>query len=87
MNFVWIDDAVPEDVGCYILSFLDIPTLLRKKAVCRSWKMLCSNTISQKASTPKPFESSEELKEAVNKYTQYNLYDADEFAETYGWPI
>ena len=38
MNFEGIDDVVPEDVGHYILSFLDVPTLVQKKAVCRSWK-------------------------------------------------
>eukprot|EP00978_Attheya_sp_CCMP212_P035736 scaffold157401_cov24-Attheya_sp.AAC.1 len=24
---------------------------------------------------------------AVNKYTKYNLVDAEGFAQTYGWPI
>eukprot|EP00550_Attheya_septentrionalis_P005912 CAMPEP_0198290054 /NCGR_PEP_ID=MMETSP1449-20131203/8042_1 /TAXON_ID=420275 /ORGANISM="Attheya septentrionalis, Strain CCMP2084" /LENGTH=38 /DNA_ID= /DNA_START= /DNA_END= /DNA_ORIENTATION= len=38
MNFAGIDDEVPEDVGRYIMSYLDVPTLVRKKAVCRSWQ-------------------------------------------------
>eukprot|EP00978_Attheya_sp_CCMP212_P021477 scaffold62765_cov53-Attheya_sp.AAC.1 len=87
MNFVGIDDEVPEDVGRHILSFLDVPTLVRKKTVCRSWQILFTNTIHEKASTPKPFQSSTELKKAVDKYTKYNPDDAEEFAETYGWPI
>eukprot|EP00978_Attheya_sp_CCMP212_P014578 scaffold37257_cov54-Attheya_sp.AAC.1 len=87
MNFAGIDDKVPEDVGGYILSFLDVPTLVRKKVVCRSWQRLLTHAIVQKAPTPKSFQSREELKEAVDKYTEYNLVDADEFAETYGWPI
>eukprot|EP00978_Attheya_sp_CCMP212_P018456 scaffold50490_cov52-Attheya_sp.AAC.3 len=87
MNFVAIDDKVPEDVGRHILSFLDVPTLVRKKAVCRSWRILFTNTIRQKASTPQAFQSSAELKAAVTKYTRYNLVDAEEFAITYGWPI
>jgi hypothetical protein len=37
MNFEGIDDVVPEDVEYYILSFLDVPTLVQKKAVCRSF--------------------------------------------------
>eukprot|EP00978_Attheya_sp_CCMP212_P047398 scaffold421345_cov48-Attheya_sp.AAC.1 len=87
MNFEGIDDVVPEDVGRHILSFLDVPTLVRKKTVCRSWKLLFTNTINEKASTPKPFESNEELREAVKKYTKYNIVDAEEFATTHGWPI
>ena len=87
MNFEGIDNALPEDVGRYILSFLDTPTLVQKKAVCRSWRVILPNTIVQKASTPTPFQSKAELKEAVYKYSRYNLVDAEEFAQTYGWPI
>eukprot|EP00978_Attheya_sp_CCMP212_P039146 scaffold201029_cov63-Attheya_sp.AAC.1 len=78
MDFEGIDDVVPEDVGRHILSFLDVPTLVRKKAVCRSWQILFTNAIRQKAPTPKAFQSEAELKEAVNKYTKYNLADADD---------
>eukprot|EP00978_Attheya_sp_CCMP212_P006814 scaffold15872_cov36-Attheya_sp.AAC.2 len=60
MNFEGIDDFVPEDVGRYILSFLDVPTLVQKKASSQ---------------------------EAVGNYSKYNLVDAEEFAQTYGWPI
>eukprot|EP00978_Attheya_sp_CCMP212_P001445 scaffold3023_cov50-Attheya_sp.AAC.1 len=87
MNFEGIDDVVPEDVGRHILSFLDVPTLVQKKIVCRSWLLLFTNTVNEKASTPRAFESREELQEAVKKYTKYNLVDAEEFATTYGWPI
>jgi surface protein len=87
MNFAGIDDALPEDVGRHILSFLDVPTLVQKKVVCRSWKLLLTNTICQKAPIPQAFQSRTELREAVKKYTKYNIIDADEFAETYGWPI
>jgi surface protein len=59
----------------------------RSKDVCRSWQLLFTNTIHAKASTPKAFQSRAELKEAVDKYTMYNPVDAEEFAETYGWPI
>jgi hypothetical protein len=87
MNFAGIDDTVPEDVGRHILSFLDVPTLVQKKVVCRSWQLLFTDTILQKAPTPQAFQSSEELRKAVKKYTKYNIVDADEFAETHGWPI
>eukprot|EP00978_Attheya_sp_CCMP212_P046720 scaffold407646_cov51-Attheya_sp.AAC.1 len=87
MHFVGIVDKVPEDVARHILSFLDVPTLVRKKAVCRSWRILFTNTIREKASTPQAFQSSAELKAAVDKYTRYNLVDAEEFAVTYGLPI
>eukprot|EP00978_Attheya_sp_CCMP212_P042256 scaffold254712_cov55-Attheya_sp.AAC.1 len=87
MDFEGIDNAVPEDVGRHILSFLDVTNLVRKKAVCRSWQILCTSAIRQKAPIPKAFQSDTELKEAVAKYTNYNFVDADEFAETYGWPM
>eukprot|EP00978_Attheya_sp_CCMP212_P016880 scaffold44544_cov62-Attheya_sp.AAC.7 len=87
MTFEGIDNAVSEDVGRHIISFLDVPTLVQKKAVCRSWKVLFTNTIRQKALTPTAFQSNIELREAVLKYTKYKLVDAEEFAQTYGWPI
>jgi surface protein len=87
MNFAGIDDAVPEDVGRHIIGFLDVPTLVQKKVVCRSWQLLFTATINAKVPTPLAFQSSEELRKAVKKYTKYNISDADEFAETYGWPI
>eukprot|EP00978_Attheya_sp_CCMP212_P043944 scaffold295518_cov38-Attheya_sp.AAC.1 len=87
MNFQGIDDVLPEDVGRHILSFLDVPTLVQKKNVCRSWRILFTNTINQKAPTPNAFTSHVELKVAVKKNAKHNLVDAEEFAQTYGWPI
>jgi surface protein len=87
MNFEGIDDKVPEDMGRHIMSFLDVPTLVQKKVVCRSWQILFTHVIDQKAATPKVFQSRKELKHAVKKYTTYNGADAEEFATSYGWPI
>ena len=56
MNFEGIDDVVPEDVGRHMLSFLDVPTLVQKKAVCRSWQILFTDAIHQKALIPKAFD-------------------------------
>eukprot|EP00978_Attheya_sp_CCMP212_P042486 scaffold259866_cov36-Attheya_sp.AAC.1 len=81
------ENNIPDDVFFSILSFLNVPALVQKKAVCRSWQMMITNIIEQKAPIPKAFESKAELKTAVDKYTQYKLGDADEFATTYGWPI
>eukprot|EP00978_Attheya_sp_CCMP212_P039272 scaffold202883_cov38-Attheya_sp.AAC.1 len=81
------ENNIPDDVFFSILSFLNVPALVQKKAVCRSWQTLIRNIIEQKAPIPKAFESSYELMTAVNKYTKYNYGDADEFATTYGWPI
>eukprot|EP00978_Attheya_sp_CCMP212_P040991 scaffold229660_cov59-Attheya_sp.AAC.2 len=85
--FPSIEHNVPDYVLLYILRFLNVPALVQKKAACRSWQRLITNTIEQKASIPKAFKSKAELKTAVDKYTQYKLGDADEFATTYGWPI
>eukprot|EP00978_Attheya_sp_CCMP212_P027093 scaffold90328_cov40-Attheya_sp.AAC.1 len=79
-----------EDVGCHsIVGFLDVPTLVKQKAVCRSWtwRALFTDTIERKASTPQPFQTDNELRMAVKKYAEYNPNDAEDFATTYGWPI
>eukprot|EP00978_Attheya_sp_CCMP212_P025054 scaffold79864_cov46-Attheya_sp.AAC.1 len=80
--------AVLEDLAPHIINFLDVPTLVQKKIVCRSWQRRFTEMIDQKAPTPtRPFQSGQELRDAVNKYVQYDPDDADEFATTYGWPI
>eukprot|EP00978_Attheya_sp_CCMP212_P031883 scaffold122170_cov56-Attheya_sp.AAC.1 len=81
MDFEWMDYEVPDDMAHHILSFLDVQTLLQKKVVCRSWQLLVTKTIYQKASIPKAFESCAELREAVQKYTKYNIDDSEEFAQ------
>eukprot|EP00978_Attheya_sp_CCMP212_P044560 scaffold314373_cov35-Attheya_sp.AAC.1 len=79
---------VPEELVHLILSHLDVPTLVQKKAVCPLWQTLCTSLIDQKAPVPrKPFETRYELKNAVNKYSRYAANDAEKFAATYGWPI
>eukprot|EP00978_Attheya_sp_CCMP212_P009241 scaffold21810_cov41-Attheya_sp.AAC.3 len=80
-------NELPEGMGRHIAGFLDVPTLVEKKAVCRSWRALFTTTIEQKASTPHAFESRDELRNAVKKYADYNPNDAEEIATTYGWPI
>ena len=82
--FPYTENNVPDDVLLYILSFLNVPALVQKKAVCRSWQTHITNTIEQKAPIPKAFESNAELKTAVDKYIQYTRGDADIFATTYG---
>eukprot|EP00978_Attheya_sp_CCMP212_P008143 scaffold18983_cov53-Attheya_sp.AAC.2 len=76
-----------EDVGRHIVGFLDVPTLVKQKAVCHSWRSLFTDTIERKASTPHPFQSRNELRMAVKKYAKYNPKNAEAFATTYGWPI
>eukprot|EP00978_Attheya_sp_CCMP212_P015633 scaffold40295_cov46-Attheya_sp.AAC.1 len=78
---------LPDDVGRHILGFLDVPTLVQKKVICHSWQRLFTDTIEQKAPTPKAFEFNQELRSAVEKYAEYNPDDAEYFATTYGWPI
>eukprot|EP00978_Attheya_sp_CCMP212_P024587 scaffold77505_cov52-Attheya_sp.AAC.1 len=46
MDFI---SGLPDDVGRHILGFLDVPTLVQKKIVCRSWCTLFTNTVQQKA--------------------------------------
>eukprot|EP00978_Attheya_sp_CCMP212_P003706 scaffold7843_cov47-Attheya_sp.AAC.1 len=84
--------AVLEDLTPHILSFLDVPTLVRKKAVCRSWQRKFTKAVDRKSyrkasTTRRAFQSNQELRDAVNKYVKYDPDDAEEFATTYGWPI
>jgi surface protein len=90
------DDAlmeqVPEEMVTHILTFLDVPTLVQKKPVCRLWQDLCTTAIDQKAPIPRMvFETNEELCDAVKYYTidkpWYKADNAEKFAATYGWPI
>uniref|UniRef100_A0A7S2XHU2 BspA family leucine-rich repeat surface protein n=1 Tax=Attheya septentrionalis TaxID=420275 RepID=A0A7S2XHU2_9STRA len=83
--------AVLEDLTPHILSFLDVPTLVRNKAVSRSCKRLFTEAVDRRArsthDSPRAFQSNQELRDAVNKYEKYEPDDAEEFATTYGWPI
>eukprot|EP00978_Attheya_sp_CCMP212_P034361 scaffold143676_cov48-Attheya_sp.AAC.1 len=86
------DDALvvelPEEMIYHISSFLDVATLVQKKPVCRLWRELCTTAIDKKAPIPRTaFETNDELRAAVKKYTMYKADDADEFASTYGWPM
>jgi hypothetical protein len=90
MNFAGIDENVPEDVGGHILSFLDIPTLVCKKAISRSpWKKTVHHTRwFRKRTHSESFSVTEGAVKGHEKiHTKYNLVDADKFAETFGWPI
>eukprot|EP00978_Attheya_sp_CCMP212_P025081 scaffold80008_cov47-Attheya_sp.AAC.3 len=91
MEFIVADHTqieLPEELVCHIMSFLDVPTLVQKKAVCQNWERTCTEVIDQMAPVPRtPFETREELQTAVRKYSKYDASDADVFATTYGWPI
>jgi hypothetical protein len=72
----------------YTLSFLDVKTLLQKELISKAWRHLCKKTIDDKCGNngPKPFESNQELKDAVEKYCRYST-EMEEIACTYGYPI
>eukprot|EP00978_Attheya_sp_CCMP212_P036926 scaffold170767_cov56-Attheya_sp.AAC.2 len=74
MDFI---SELPDDGGRHILGFLDVPTLVQKKVICRSWRTVFIVTIEQKAPIPKAFESNQELRSAVRKYAEYNPDDAE----------
>jgi surface protein len=80
-------NELPYDVGRHIVGFLDVPTLVKKKTVCHSWRSLFTSTIEQKALMPQAFESGTELRLAIIKYEKFNPNDAEDFATTYGWPV
>jgi surface protein len=73
----------------YTLSFLDVKTLLQKEKVNKTWRQLCKKTIDDKCDPngPKPFQSNQELRDAVEKYCEYEAGSMEEIASTYGYPI
>jgi surface protein len=76
-----------EEMILEVLQYLDVPTLVEKKLVCRRWQRLCTAVVDSKRKIQVAFETNQELRYAVQKYVDYNLDDAEEFASTYGWPI
>jgi hypothetical protein len=74
----------------YALSFLDVKNLLLTERVNKTWRDLCKKTISGKIGQegPRAFESNQELRDAVRKYSRYKTAAVmEEFACTYGYPI
>jgi hypothetical protein len=73
----------------YAFSFLDVKTLLLKESVNKTWQKLCEDTIHAKCGEhgPKPFQSKQELKDAVEKYCTQTATDTEQIACTYGYPI
>jgi surface protein len=87
--------SLPEELLPSIMSHLDVKTLIEKKRVCSTWRYACTEAIDNKQT--KAFSTNEELRQAVKKYCgcnkRYRSYthcrpqDAEEFAQTYGYPI
>ena len=79
-----------EDLLLEVLTYLDVPSLVEKKQVCKHWKNTSTKAIDLKCGgTPKAFQANDELKVAVLKYTRSVGHPerAEEIASTYGWPI
>jgi F-box-like len=101
LNAVLVIDwsSLPEELFPSILSHLDVKTLIQKKQVCRIWRDTCTKAVDAKqtSTTRKAFSTNKELREAVKKYcgfneatksySPYNPQDAEEIAQTYGYPI
>jgi surface protein len=93
---------LPEDLLFPIVSHWDVKTLMEKKQVCRIWRDACTKAVDAKpltsTRTKKAFSTQQELRQAVKKYCGYHQvtnsysqqcdpHDAEEFAQTYGYPI
>jgi surface protein len=99
VNIEWQSDLLPDDLLLPLLSHLDVKTLIAKKQVCRSLRHACTEAIDAKQTptTRKAFSTNQELCQAVEKYCGYsqatrsysqcNPQDAEEIAQTYGYPI
>jgi surface protein len=95
----WQSLRLPDDLLLPILSHLGVKTLIEKKRVCRSWRDTCTETIDAKqtSSTRKAFSTNLELCQAVERYRGYgnctksysqcDPQEAEDFAQTYGYPI
>jgi surface protein len=77
-----------EDVFGEVLSFLDYPTMVQNKAVCRAWEQSCTLAIQWKLrNPPQAFRTTHELRTQVNRYMSATVAVVEEIATTYGWPI
>jgi len=83
-----------DDMLEFILSFLDIVSLLKKKRICKRWEALCTLNIDKKS---RVFEFEKELKDAIRVYNDikhnYNIsfemkaIEIEPIASIYCWPI
>mmetsp|Transcript_12704 Transcript_12704/g.18679 ORF Transcript_12704/g.18679 Transcript_12704/m.18679 type:complete len:212 (+) Transcript_12704:76-711(+) len=76
-----------DDIIIEIMCFADVPTLVRIKVVCSTWKTLAAKAIDYKLPPTgrKQFTESIELYRAVRKYPIEA--NAEKLARVYGWPI
>jgi surface protein len=94
----WPSDVLPDDLWLLVLSHFDVKTLMEKKQVCRSWCHSCTEAMDAKQTMA--FSTNQQLRQAVQKYCRYdeatesyssqhqnNPQDAEEMAQTYGYPI
>mmetsp|Transcript_9610 Transcript_9610/g.10672 ORF Transcript_9610/g.10672 Transcript_9610/m.10672 type:complete len:213 (-) Transcript_9610:47-685(-) len=75
------------DLLLQIMSFLDVTVLVQNKAVCQNWKTLCTKSIDKKCVSKRKFRGNKELRECVKRYLCFSPTDAEEFAQSYGWPM
>jgi surface protein len=80
------DDGV---LVVHALSFLDVKSLLQKERVNKTWRKLCKETIKTKCSPhgPKPFQSNQELRDAIDKYCKCEASAMEDITSAYGYPI
>jgi surface protein len=77
----------------YMLSYLDLASLLQKQRVCKRWRRMSTVAIDKLCCPffgPKVFESQEELKAAVSLYCdkrKHNHTALHYLAMMYGYPI
>ena len=70
------------------LSMLPLVDLLKYQKINKTWRDLCKRAIDRKRpGPPKPFQSNQELCDAVRKYCTYDPEAMEELACTYGYPI
>ena len=88
--------AVWEAEECLVvvaLEYLDTPTLVQNKMVCKRWQIMCTTAINLKLCGPNGnresvgFRYNRELRTAVLRYWHYKRSDAEKFSRTRGWPI
>jgi len=80
---------LPQDILQHILSYLCTGTLLQMKQVNTLWRSSCTVAIDRKLpkGARKVFQSNNELRYAVRKYSWHQWEHIERFATTYGYPI
>ena len=76
-----------DEMVLHTMSFLGASALVKLQGVCKKWQGLSKKVINKNFPAKRAVLTNRELRNAVEKYCQYNPKIMDEVAPIYGFPI